>query len=602
MADKISWLGILLPLVQVFVLISYANSASFQSFQNLQNDPDYLMKNLQRLPSPDMIKALEYIESLRKQTSNIETSPDYSSYQNSPFVLQSKESKNQHYLPDNLRESFPEDDSQWVKTMLETIRQREKESKVVSKENKLNPLNSDNIFLDGTMDDYDERTWPATTHKKFKVPHTYFEENSRDNPYKRTNEIVEEQYTPQSLATLESVFQELGKMMAPHNLNKERFNEEQKLYADEEDDAFKGNNIAYEDVVGGEDWNPVEEKVESQTQEEIRDSKEEIEKNDEINDEIKRAGILEDDMKKENKNQVLEDVSQLMDYYLKKMMNRPGGDMLGINQNEDKRAAKYFEKQLDPQAVYELIEISRNLQIPPEDLIEMLKSGDKHQNEKEQEPELIEDIDEIPEINLEKSDLFKNKMNSLHGYQKQRFNVLPDNLPEDLNVEDIINLLEMENVGNQKPPYPGHQINQENGFPKWYLPARSDQNILSKMAWLNRLERQMKQESLNGKEEELSDYLAKMLTKYPEVINTGLKKEIPLAVSSERDHLDQIGSHEPDQFTLFGKRLPTAKENDGTQNRPYMDEEMLAKVLEYLNQDKSEKGKEHITKRAMENM
>ncbi|XP_007428635.1 secretogranin-2 [Python bivittatus] len=602
MADKTSWLGIVLPLAHLFVLICYANAASLQNFQNIQNDPDYLMKNLQRLPSPDMIKALEYIENLRKQTRNIEISPDYNSYQSAPFVLQSKESKDQHYLPDNLRESFPEDDSQWVKAMLEALRQREKEPKVLSKENKLNPLNSDNIFLDGMMDDYDYRTWPATTHKHSKMPHTYFEENSRDSPYKRTNEIVEEQYTPQSLATLESVFQELGKMMEPHNLNKERFNEEQKLYADEEDDAFKGNNIAYEDVVGGEDWNPIEEKVESQTQEEIRDSKEQIEKNEEINDEIKRAGALEDDMKKENKNQVLEDVSQLMDYYLKKMMNRLGGDRLGINQNEDKRATKYFEKQLDPQAVYQLIEISRNLQIPPEDLIEMLKSGDKHQNEKEQEPELTDDIDEIPEINLEKPDLFKNKINSLHGYQKQRLNIVPDNLPEDLNVEDIINLLGIENDGNQKTPYPGHQINQENGLPKWYLPVRSNQNILSKVARLNRLERQMEQESLGGKEEEMSDYLAEMLTKYPEVINTGQKKEIPLAVSSEDDHLDQIGTHESDQFTLLSKRLPMAKENDDTQNRPYMDEDMLAKVLEYLNQEKSEKGREHITKRAMENM
>ncbi|XP_063162763.1 secretogranin-2 [Candoia aspera] len=601
MADKTSWLGIVLPLAQLFVLIFYANAASLQNFQNIQNDADYLMKNLQKLPSPDMIKALEYIENLRKQTRNIETSPDYNSYQSPPFVLQSKESKDQHYLPDSLRQSFPEDDSQWVKAMLEALRQREKESKVVSKENKLSPLSSDNIFLDGMMDDYDDRTWLATTHKHSNMPHTYFEENSRDSPYKRTNEIVEEQYTPQSLATLESVFQELGKIMGPHNLNKERFNGEQKLYADEEDDAFKGNNIAYEDVVGGEDWNPIEEKVESQTQEEVRDSKEQIEKNEEINDEIKRAGALDNYMKKENKNQVLEDVSQLMDYYLKKMMNRPAGDKLGINQNEDKRAAKYFEKQLDPQAVYQLIEISRNLQIPPEDLIEMLKSEDKHQNEKEQEPELTEDIDEIPEINLEKSDLFKNKMN-LHGYQKQRLNFVPDNLPEDLSVEDIINLLGIENVANQKNPYPGYQINQENGLPKWYLPARSNQNILSKVAQLNRLERQMEQESLNGKEEELSDYLAKMLSKYPEVINTGQNKEIPLAVSSEDDHLDQIGTHESDQFTLLSKRLPMAKENDDTQNRPYMDEDMLAKVLEYLNQEKSEKGREHITKRAMENM
>nr|XP_028586900.1 secretogranin-2 [Podarcis muralis] len=616
MADaKTSRLATVLPLALLSALICSASAASFQRYQNIQKDPDYLMKNLQRLPSPDMIKALEYLENLRKQASNGETSPDDSSYQSVPFALQPKESKDQNYLSDNLRESLSEDESQWAKAMLEALRQGEKESKGTLKEGKFYPMSSDNIFRDGMTDDYDDRTWPETRHKHSKIPHVYLEENSRDSPYKRTNEIVEEQYTPQSLATLESVFQELGKMMGPSNLKKGRFDEEQKLYADDEDDAYKGNNLAYEDVVGGEDWNPIEEKVESQTQEEIRDSKEQIEKNEEeMDDEAKRSSILEDEMKREDKDQVSEDVSQLMDYYLKKMISSAGNDNSRFKQNEDKRAARYSGKQLDPQAIYQLIEISRNLQVPPEDLIEMLRAGDK-QSEKEQEPELPEDVDDIPEINVDNSDVLKNKMNSLNGYRKQRLNLIPDNLPEDLTVEDIINLLGTENVGSQKPSYLANQLKQE--LPRVsYMPGRSKGHQFPKAAWLNHLERrQMEQESLNEKEEDLADYLAKVLAKYPEVVNTGQMKQIPLALSSEDDlqeddqfeqaikeHLNQLGTQESDKLTSLSKRLSMAQENDDTQNRPYMDEDMLAKVLDYLNQENSERGREHITKRAMENM
>ncbi|XP_054839324.1 secretogranin-2 [Eublepharis macularius] len=613
MADaKISLLGTALLFALLFALICFASAASFQRYQNIQKDPNYLVKNLQRIPSPDMIKALEYIENLRKQTGNGETSPDYSSYQG---LYQSKD---QNYLPDNLRETLSDEESQWVKAMLEALRQGERDSNGAPKENKLYGMNSDNVFLDGMTDDYDDRSWADTRHKHSRKPHTYFEENSRDSPYKRTNEIVEEQYTPQSLATLESVFQELGKMMGPSNSKKERFDEEQKLYADDEDDAYKGNNIAYEDVVGGEDWNPVEEKVESQTQEEIRNSKEEIEKNEEeIDDEMKRAGILDEAVKSENKDQTSDDVSKLMDYYLKKMMNSAGSDILRAKQSEDKRAVRLLGKPLDPQTIYQLIEISRNLQIPPEDLIEMLRAGDKHPSEKEQEPELPEDTDEIPETNVDNSEIFQNRMNSLNGYRKQRLNFMPDNLPENINVEDIINLLGTENVNNQKPSYLVNQLHQENGLPRVsYIPGRSKGHQLPKASWFSHLERrQMEQETLNEKEEDLAGYLAKMLSKYPEVINTGQVKQIPLTVSSEDDlqeddqfeqaikeHLNQPGSHESDKLSSFNKRVFMTPEIYDTQNRPYMDEDLLAKILEYLNQDESENGRDHITKRAMENM
>ncbi|KAM6305271.1 secretogranin-2 [Aegotheles albertisi] len=609
-----------------FVVICWVDAASFQQHQLLQKDPDYAMKNLQRFPNPDMIKALEYIEDLRKQTNKGESSPDYNTYQSVPYLLQQKESKDQVHLPDNVRDALTEDESQWVKVMLEALRQAEKESKVGPKENKPYSLSPDSNFPAGVTDDYEAYKWPERWQKYLKMPLRHYEDSSRDSPFKRTNEIVEEQYTPQSLATLESVFQELGKMAGPGNHKKERLDEDQKLYTDDEDDVYKVNNIAYEDVVGGEDWNPIEEKVESQTQEEIKDSKEEIDKHEEeIDDEMKRSGklsFLEDEIRRDNKDQMSEDVSKLMNYYLKRLVGgaanrklRTGGEL------EEKRAPMFLDKQLDPQSIAQLIEISRNLQIPPEDLIDMLKAGEKKQLlserlESEQEAEFPEDLDEIAETNLGQSEIFKNNVNSKNGYMKQPLNVIPENLPEDLNIEDIISLLGTDNLANQNPSYLLSHLNQENDLPRLsYIPRRLKGHPFPKAAWMSDLERrQMEYEKLNEKDEELADYLAKVLAKYPEVINTNQMKRVPVPASESnlqeddqleqaiREHLSQLGPQEAAKLASFSKRLSMAGETDDTQNRQYLDEDMLAKVLEYLKQEKSELERDHITKRAMENM
>ncbi|XP_062438744.1 secretogranin-2 [Rhea pennata] len=618
-------LGAACALTFSFVLICSVDAASFQQYQLLQKDPDYVMKNLQRFPNPDMIKALEYIEDLRKQTSKGESSPDYNSYQSVPYPLPQKESKDQLRLPDNIRDSLTEDESQWVKVMLEALRQAEKESKVGPKENKPYSLSSDNNFPVGVSDDYETYKWPERWQKYLKMPLGHYEDSSRDSPFKRTNEIVEEQYTPQSLATLESVFQELGKMAGPSNHKKERLDEDQKLYADDEDDVYKVNNIAYEDVVGGEDWNPIEEKVESQTQEEIKDSKEEIDKHEEeIDDEMKRSGklgFLEDEMKRENKDQMSEDVSKLMNYYLKRLTGSAGNRKLRTGELEEKRAATFLDKQLDPQSIAQIIEISRNLQIPPEDLIDMLKAGEKkllqsERLEAEQEVGFPEDLDEISETNLGQSDIFKSNVNSKNGYMKQPLNVIPENLPEDLNIEDIVSLLGTDNLANQNPSYLVNRLNQENDLPRLpYLPRRLKGHQFPKAAWINDLERrQMEYEKLNEKDEELADYLAKMLAKYPEVINTNQMKRVPVPASENdlqederleqaiREHLGQLGPQESATLAALSKRLSMPGETDDTQNRQYLDEDMLAKVLEYLKQEKSELERDHITKRAMENM
>lgn len=398
------------------------------------------------------------------------------------------------------------------------------------------------------------------------------------------------------------------------------------MYADDEDDVYKVNNIAYEDVVGGEDWNPIEEKVESQTQEEIKDSKEEIDKHEEeVDDEMKRSGklsFLEDEMRRENKDQMSEDVSKLMNYYLKRLMGSAGNRKLRTGgELEEKRAATILDKQLNPQSIAQLIEMSRNLQIPPEDLIDMFKPGEKKQLqserlEAEQEAEFPEDLDEITETNLGQSDIFKNNVNSKNGYMKQPLNAIPENLPEDLNIEDIVSLLGTGNLGNQNPSYLLNRLNQENDLPRLpYIPRRLKGRPVAKSAWINDLERrQMEYEKLDEKDEELADYLAKMLAKYPEVINTNQMKRVPVPASESdlqederleqaiREHLSQLGPQEAARLASLSKRLSMAGDTDDTQNRQYLDEDMLAKVLEYLKQEKSELERDHITKRAMENM
>lgn len=613
---KIHWIGAALSLIPLIFLISGAQAASFQRNQLLQKEPDLRLENVRRFPSPEMIRALEYIEKLRQQAHKEESSPDNEPYQSISVPPQQKENGDESHWPESSRDSLSEDE--WMRIILEALRQAENEPQSALKENQPYALNSEKTFPIDMPDDYETLQWPERKLKHMRFPPMY-EENSRDNPFKRTNEIVEEQYTPQSLATLESVFQELGKLTGPNNQKRERVDEEQKLYTDDEDDIYKVNNIAYEDVVGGEDWNPVEEKIESQTQEEVRDSKENTEKNEQINDEMKRSGQLglqDEDLRKESKDQLSDDVSKVI-AYLKRLVNAAGSGR-SLSGQIGERATRLLEKPLDSQSIYQLIEISRNLQIPPEDLIDMLKTGEKPNGSMEPELDLPADLDDISEVDLDKPGMFQNKVISKNGYPKTPGRAVTEALQDGLSVEDILNLLGMESAANQKPPYFPSQYNREKVLPRLpYGRGGARANQLSKGAWMPEVEnRQMAYENLNDQDQELGEYLARMLVKYPEIMNSNQVKRVPSPVSSEDDpqegdqiqqtikeHSSQGSSQETDQLAAVSKRLPAGPpKNDDPPNRQYLDEDLLMKVLEYLNQEKAEKGREHIAKRAMENM
>nr|XP_033815243.1 secretogranin-2 isoform X2 [Geotrypetes seraphini]XP_033815245.1 secretogranin-2 isoform X2 [Geotrypetes seraphini]XP_033815246.1 secretogranin-2 isoform X2 [Geotrypetes seraphini] len=620
------WFGTALSFTPVFLFICCVDAASFQYYQLPQKDSDYRLKNMQRFPSPEMVKALEYIENLRQQSNKGVSIPDYNSFQGAPFLLQ-KGNSDWNRFSDNLKDPLNEDESQWLRIMLEALMQADKEAKTPSKaNNKLYSLTSGKSLPAELSDDYETNKLPERKHKNLKMPRGYYEESSRDSPFKRTNEIVEEQYTPQSLATLESVFQELGKLTGPTNHKREEHEEDQKFYKDDEDGTYKANNIAYEDVAGGEDWNPIEEKLETETQEEIKDSKEEIEKNEEeIDDDMKRSEGLEsqDDVRKEHKEQQSENLSRLMNYYLKmlRLVNKFENSRPQSGQTEEKRAARVLEREIDPRVVYQLIDISRKLQIPPEDLIDMLRAGDNKKPveklETDQEPELPEDLDEISNPALDQINLLKNKANSKNGYLKESSYPILENLPEDLTIEDVVNILGTENLQNRKPDYSLSQLNLENSLPRSsFTHGRPKGYKYAKAPWINDLDRrQVEHEAINDKDEELADYLAKMLSKYPEVMAPNQIKRIPMFVPTEdelqedeqydkgiKEYLTHEGSHEVDRLAPVIKRFSKTRENDDTQNKEYLDEDMLMKVLEYLNQEKVGKGKDHNVNRAMGSM
>lgn len=580
--------------------MSFSDAASFQYYQVPQQDQEYRMKTLQRLPSPDMLKALEYIENLRKQASRTENLPDYTSYQGAPYLSEQKDA--QALSTDTAKSPTTDDESEWMRAMLEALMQAEKEAKVSTQEK--NNLYMDKNIPPELIEDYDSNKWSEKRPKTGKLSSRLYDDYSRDNPLKRTNEIVEGQYTPQSLATLQSVFQELGKLKGQANNKRDRMEEDQKLYKDDEDDLYKANNIAYEDVAGGEDWNPIEEKVESQTQEELKESKEEVEKTDDMEDEMKRSGLLglqDEEPEKDTKDQESENLSNLMNTYLNMWMNR----MDKGKQNPDRRSLRFSGKELDPEAIYQLIDISRNLQIPPEDLIDMLRDEDGRKFggrlESEKEVDVPEDLDEVTETMTDKTNVYKNKQ----GFVRQPTSPILPNIPEGLTVEDMVNLMGADKLQNR--------FKQNNGLQRPYPMISKIKG--HKAIWPKESEkRQIEYESRPEKEEELADYVVKMLAKYPELLGNNQNKKMPIPYSpgdlqelekqyenALRGYVNMRGYQDLETVSSSNRRLPT-RESDDTQNKQYIDEDLLMKVLEYLNQEKAEKARDHSVKRSMENM
>ncbi|MBN3286532.1 SCG2 protein, partial [Polyodon spathula] len=564
-----------------------------------------------------MVKALGYIESLRQQTNDEESYPDYDDIEKFRSLLrfppiQNMDDTDQSLFSD-MKGAGQDSRSRWFKILLEALQQAEKESRTASTGTSTrytfnNRQYPEEDTLTDDVGDYGGNAFPDRSKPLRKQKLLFEDENSRESPYKRTNEMVEEQYSPQTLATLESVFQELGKLSNPNNHKRERMDDEHSFYKDNEDEIYRGNNLAYEDVTGGEDWNPMEEKVEAQQTEEEKESKEEFNKSsEEIDDDMKRVS---QPSYKENEDRDSDDLTKLVDYYLFKMLEKSERNDKTTEKSERQKEGQNTEKRtalslgphnnIGTQAIYKLIEISRRLQIPPEDLIEMLKNGDlKKQDtllEKEVEPKVPDDLDKIEE-----------KLSQIASYNKEskpysrrrQTDILPEDIPDDLNTEDILNILGLDSLGNQNQKYVLKQLNSKHGPPRSNTHSRRlGEYILSEPSWLpdDSYKRQVDSDETT-EEDEFSNYLAQLLAKHPKIINTKNVKRTQQPSSNEdqvaygayeqamKDYFDQISSSDK---MIPVKRLSGAGEKDEARKMQHLDEDMLLKMVEYLNQDTKE--------------
>ncbi|CAB1317100.1 unnamed protein product [Coregonus sp. 'balchen'] len=471
-------------------------------------------------PSSDMIKALEYIESLKQRTDGgrerEKPTRDYDEVQKFRILLQLASlqgegtPERQSSPPAQRQQDIPAE--QLVRALLRTLQEQPASPPrpalvVPGNDRRAHKHPSANTGSPVNAPAYGGFPRP---HKKY--PLMFEDEENRDSA-KRATEELNEKYTPQSLTNLRSIFQEQGKLSTSNSQKRGIF--------DDVDDLFSLRNLAYEDVAGGEEWIPVEENVE--TEDVVNRRHEEFDRalqNYDEEEEEEGDGMQMQRRASQNKEDPEED-TKLVDYYLLKI--------LGMSKHETakRQAGEQIKRVIrhplvDPQALNELLEISLKLHIPPEDLIDMLIT------------EEIRKLDHHPQA----SPRYRTSSKPKIRYYSRRLPV--KNAPEDMDEENFLNIIEMETISNDYPvsrrplksasapprvlaplaparilaPAPPPAV-----APK--VPASSGRRENIFMSELNKMP--FKRESDNddeAEEDEMITFLAaKILTKYPSTIS-----------------------------------------------------------------------------------
>ncbi|XP_029028064.1 secretogranin-2a [Betta splendens] len=329
--------------------------------------------NVQQAPNADMLKALQYIESLRQR------GPPALRLASNPMKMEYDEEGEEGGRNDGREDKSEE----LLQAVLSTLQQTEKPAKPASL----------GAGVEGAAAKVQQKQRGITPHRKLPLMFEDEEEGEGDEededegPAKRTNENVEEKYTPQNMATLQSMFDELDKLTKPmHKRQEEEGEVREEDDEDEDDGAFNVRNVAY-DNAGGDfsDWGPLQEQEEEE-EEERRDDKHEDDRGFDYDEDDEDEDNEEEDDEgypvKRSKD--ADDVANLVDYYLLKVLEKTEEEEqkreIKEEEEEEERAVRrvaqaQYRDNVDPRAIYQLIQISQKYQIPPEDLMDMLRKG-----------------------------------------------------------------------------------------------------------------------------------------------------------------------------------------------------------------------------------
>ncbi|KAG7525108.1 secretogranin-2-like [Solea senegalensis] len=383
-------------------------------------------------PSSDMIKALEYIENLKQRNGGRPEPVDYDEVDKFKVLLQLASQQDEvpgdrQPAPGVQRQDITAE--QLMKALLKSLQDQ------AGRDAKLTPAsaprNDRRTHRHRTKDtgtpesapmDYDNFPRP---HKKYPL---MFEDEENTDASKRATEDLDEQYTPQSLANLRSIFEELGKMPTVGGQKRDVFGDE-----DEDDEEEEGGlnlrSQAYEDVAGGDEWVPVEEREE--TEEMVNGSHEEM---DRALGDLEEAERVEMQRRASQNQEEADDDTKLVDYYLLKVL-----EMSDQTQKRDKtgeqRKRLIRPSIVDPRTVKELLELSLKLHVPPQDLIDMLLTEELRKLHRDPQTPARYTTGQTPKIR----------------YFSRRLPVKSKPPPEDMDREDFLDIIGVETISNEYP-------------------------------------------------------------------------------------------------------------------------------------------------------
>ncbi|KAK5904264.1 hypothetical protein CesoFtcFv8_005847 [Champsocephalus esox] len=502
-------------------------------------------------PNDDMLKALEFIESLRQRSG---TRTGYEADDAEKLRAMLRLAPKEEEEEEEEEEGRENKSEELLQAVLSTLQETEK----ASKQTPLRPR----VQQHGIK-----------PHRKMPLMFEDEEEGEGDEeeegeegpaPFKRTNENVEEKYTPQNLATLQSVFDELDKMTSVKT-KRQREEEEE---GDEGEDVFNVRNVAYDDV-GGDlaDWGEGEEEEEGRgvDYDEEADDDEEEEKYP-----VKRSKDTDE-------------VANLVDYYLLKVLERTEEEehKREIEEEEKKREEEEKKKRdtMDQRTIYQLIQISQKYQIPPEDLVDMLSTGETAKPRKPSP---------VPPKKTHKSP------------EGTFFNTrVPERrkTPEERRTEEILSILGLGGVEDKTPVRKESSSSSSSSAP----PSSRFHTVAEPPAsQRRRLPSGTLQDDYDDTldEDELAAYLAaQMLARYP------VNKHRNNKVSPTREEQRGAGSFEQNIQAYFDQMEEETKEKRHTEDEEDedktkgFDNEAVMKLMSYLNPDTDERERDATTER-----
>ncbi|XP_026082757.1 secretogranin-2-like [Carassius auratus] len=356
-------------------------------------------------PSAEMLRALRYIQSLSQRTpygrldDQQDTSDDMESVRS---LLQLADPARMDRGMDE-RDEEKDNTQELLQAVLTTLQQTEEHmvpektsQKVIAPSQPRYTVQSfprpkQQLEVETSAENYGRTSWTnpdnRRRHRKFPLA---FED--QEQPLKRTNEKAEEQYTPQKLATLQSVFEELSGIAASKANSKREDGEED---YDDDNDFYRQRRMVLEDIMGTDEWAPLEEQTETEEEERERhgfnpnlEDDEQEEEEDEEEDYVKRSNQFQT-----GKEEEPEDIAKLVDYYLLKILEQKKQEQQnrqeaskseqeeverkdvdeddGEEEDEEEREIKPMHSTF-PESLSKIISISQKLRISPEEVLELL--------------------------------------------------------------------------------------------------------------------------------------------------------------------------------------------------------------------------------------